>query len=232
MQLSSLKQVLVVAAHPDDEVLGCGGTIARLVKSGAKVDVVFLTDGVGARICGSSVTRGCDRQLRGECAKRAAAILGIASVTNGEFPDNQLDSVSLLEVVQHIEAAVERLKPGTVFTHFSGDLNVDHQIASRAVSTACRPSSGSSVKNILEFEIPSSTDWRFSTTQNAFKPNIFIDISSEMITRATALRQYEEELRSWPHPRSLEACEHLAGWRGATVGVAAAEAFMLSRASV
>ena len=220
-----INNVLIIAAHPDDEVLGCGGSIARLTSQGSQVKVLFLADGVSAR--GSTDTR--ELQHRHKAAKEAAGYLGIAHVDFDVFPDNQLDTVPLLSIIKKIEEEIITYQPDTVFTHHAGDLNIDHQLVHQAVVTACRPQPNHPVKTLLFFEIPSSTEWQSPHSAPIFAPNWFMDISETLTIKLQALEAYDEEMRAFPHPRSPKAIETLAHWRGATVGVAAAEAFMLGR---
>lgn len=222
-----MRRILVVAAHPDDEVLGCGGTLAKLAAQGAAIQLAFLADGVTSRP-GARCT-GADMESRREAARRACAILGVKGVSFGDLPDNRLDGVPLLEVTQAVEALVREHVPDTVFTHHAGDVNIDHQVIHRAVLTACRPQCGHPVRTLLAFEVPSSTEWQLPATAPAFLPNWFSDISGTLAKKLEALDAYAAELRTWPHPRSREGVVHLARWRGATVGVEAAEAFMLGR---
>jgi N-acetylglucosamine malate deacetylase 1 len=135
----------------------------------------------------------------------------------------------LLDVVKKIEAFIQRYQPSTVFTHHAGDVNIDHQVVHHAVVTACRPLPGHSVKELLFFEVPSSTEWRPTSSAEPFIPNWFVDISTTLAKKLQALEGYGSELRAFPHPRSLKAVSALATWRGATVGVEAAEAFVLGR---
>ena len=221
-----MTSILVVAAHPDDEVLGCGGYIAARVKSGDEVVVTFVSDGVTSRDENSGVA---EIETRRHAARSAAKVLGVKDVSFGDFPDNKLDSVPVLEVIKTIESVIRRLQPSIVVTHFGGDLNIDHRIVNQAVITSCRPTSGQCVKQIMFFEIPSSTEWQIQRKGEAFVPNWFEDISQTLELKVQALKMYEHELREWPHPRSLKAVEHLAHWRGASCGVDAAEAFILGR---
>lgn len=223
-----MKTVLVFAAHPDDEVLGCGGSIAYFKSIGFDVHVVFMTDGVGARGSETSElnSKSLARQKATECA---ANILGIKSIAFGQFPDNRMDSVDLLDIVQSIEQHITCHQPEIILTHHAWDLNIDHRLVHQAVVTACRPQPGHCVKTLLFFEVASSTEWQLPASANIFAPNWFIDITAFMEVRVRALKAYSEELRDWPHSRSLRALEHLACWRGATVGMEAAEAFMLGR---
>jgi len=217
-----------VAAHPDDEVLGCGGTIHRLVQSGASVNILFLSDGVSSRGTKDDLYK-LELDKRRQNAIEASKILRANTPIFLDFPDNQLDTVPLLSIVKSIESAIANYEPDTVITHFGNDLNVDHRIASDAVVVACRPQETSPVKSVLFFEVPSSTEWQMENGQPTFAPNYFVDINEHIEFKLRALRCYSMELRTWPHSRSIEAVEHLCRWRGASVGVGAAEAFMLGR---
>lgn len=219
------QQILIVAAHPDDEVLGCGGTIARHTAEGSTVNVIFLADGVTAR----DRTDSAERQRRQAAAHQAANCLGIHSVQFHDFPDNRLDTIELIKIVQTIEQAIAQHQPDTVLTHHAGDVNIDRQRVHQAVVTACRPQPGHPVRTLLFFEVPSSTEWQPPGSAPAFLPNWFIDISDTLERKLEALSAYREELRDFPHPRSREAIEALARWRGATVGIRAAEGFVLGR---
>lgn len=221
-----MNSILIVAAHPDDEVLGCGGTIARHISHGDKVIIHFMTDGVSAR--------GYDNKEEVRFRKKSALIalneLGVdaANVTFSNFPDNQMDIVPLIKVAKSIEELLIKFKPRVVYTHFSDDLNVDHRITHQAVMTACRPQSHSSVKEIYCYEVMSSTEWN-SYNQNKFNPNQYINISNFWSKKLAALNAYSQEMRAFPHSRSLEAIEALAIWRGASVGLNKAEAFQIER---
>lgn len=218
--------VLIVAAHPDDEALGCGGSIARHAREGDRVCVAFMTDGVGAR---GDV--GSDAKVqRIDAAKKAAEILQIKRTVLFEFPDNRMDSVPLLDVVKELETLISQEMPRIVYTHHGSDLNVDHRIAFQAVLTACRPQPGVGVSEILCFETPSSTEWSHPAIGPSFEPNLFVDISRTLEQKLDALRSYEKEMRTFPHPRSMEALKALACQRGSSVGVDAAEAFSVVRA--
>lgn len=219
--------VLVVAAHPDDEVLGCGGTIARHTASGDEVRVLILGKGIASRGTGRKAAELA--KLR-SAAKKANAILAVKEHFLERMPDNRMDGVDLLDVVKVVEQHIDDFNPQTVYTHHAGDLNVDHRVTHQAVMTACRPVPGLSVARILCFEVPSSTEWQAPASGPVFAPNWFCDISCTLPAKLKALRAYADEMRKWPHPRSLRAVKHLAHWRGATVGVDAAEAFVLARA--
>lgn len=222
--------VLIVAAHPDDEVLGCGGTIARLANEGRSVHVLLMADGERSRA--SRTEQPVDASLmvaRNAAAQAACGILGCASVEGLVLPDNRLDGLELLDVVKKIEGFIDRYQPLTVLTHHSGDVNIDHRVVHEAVIAACRPQPGHPVQELLFFEVPSSTEWRPPGSAEPFLPNFFVDISATLEIKFAALEAYASELREFPHPRSLRAVEALARWRGATVGVEAAEAFILGR---
>jgi LmbE family N-acetylglucosaminyl deacetylase len=220
----------VVAAHPDDEVLGCGGTIARLADEGWEVSVLLLAEGATSR----DQTR--NREARSgeisgleKAARAAAAVLGVKSIRLESLPDNRMDGVDLLEVVKLVESEVRRIQPVRVFTHHLCDVNVDHEIVHRAVLAACRSLPDSCVEELAFFEVPSSTEWRPAGSGTPFVPNLFVDISATLERKCRALEAYASEMHEFPHPRSIQAVRHLAGWRGATMGRAAAEAFMIGR---
>lgn len=219
--------LLVVAAHPDDEVLGAGGLMARHAAAGYKVQVAFLADGVGSRH-GAEIDTDELARRRAAC-DAACSILGAEVLEYGHFPDNAMDRVSVLDVTQSIEALIAEHKPHTVLTHHIGDVNVDHQMLHKAVVTACRPQTGHPVHQMMFFEVPSSTEWQVPGSAPGFAPNWFCDITETLPAKLEAMRAYAEELHDWPHPRSLQGIEALARWRGATVGVEAAEAFILGR---
>jgi len=223
-----VKSILILAAHPDDEVLGCGGTIAKLADQGAIIHVAFLADGVFSR-SGNPEAQSDELDLRRSAASKACNILGVDSISFGEFPDNRMDTVALLDITKVAEALIADFQPDAVFTHHAGDVNIDHRLLHEAVVTACRPQYGHPVKTLLCFEVPSSTEWQLPGSAPVFAPNWFEDISATLERKLNAINAYATELRSWPHPRSKQGIEHLAHWRGATVGVDAAEAFMLGR---
>jgi len=224
------ENVLVVAAHPDDEVLGCGGTIARLSQAGVNVDVLLIADGEKSRLRNNKLSEMNSLILdRQHAAEQARSILGCRSVECLDFPDNALDTVAMLDVVKAVENRVEKFRPNLVFTHHPSDVNIDHRIVHEAVTVACRQVPGFSVKELLFFEVMSSTEWRPVGKGINFQPNYFVDISSTIEVKKRALLAYDSEMRDFPHPRSLLASEALATWRGATVGVIAAEAFVLGR---
>jgi len=223
-------KILVIAAHPDDEVLGCGGTIARHALQGDMVYCLILGEGITSRYKQRTKASGRKlKQLKSE-VKRAAQFLGTKKIFLREFPDNRFDTVPLLEIVKVIEEVKETLKPEVIYTHHQGDLNIDHQITCKAVLTACRPLKGETVKTIYSFEIPSSTEWTAPRSHNYFMPNVFVDISATLDKKIEALKAYSCELREYPHPRSPEVLRALALRWGSAAGGEAAEAFELIRA--
>jgi len=215
-----MNNVLVVAAHPDDEVLGCGATIARHVYNGDQVRVVFLADGFSSRESDKD---------RDDSAEKASKVLGCQQPVFLRFPDNRLDSVSLLEIVQKIEEVIYSYNPSIVYTHHFGDLNVDHKIAHKAVITACRPQPSLCVKEVYSFETLSATHWNSPSMGSAFNPNYFISVGEFIDKKIEALRCYDKEIRDYPHARSYEAVESLLQLRGSTVGLNKAEAFFVER---
>lgn len=222
--------ILVLAAHPDDEVLGCGGTILKHVKNGDEVHVVILAEGVTSRSDGRNKEQHEEKLAElADAAVRANDVLGVSSLTLLKFPDNRMDSVDLLDVVKVVEGIIDKLQPKVIYTHHAGDVNVDHCVLNKAVITACRPIPGHLVEDILFFEIPSSTEWQVPGSAPVFAPNWFVDVTETMSTKLEALRAYASEMRDWPHPRSDKAVAHLASWRGACIGTEAAEAFVLGR---
>ena len=222
-----MKIILVVAAHPDDEVLGCGGTIARHLAKGDEVHIVFMADGVTSRgVCTNSV----EHNERNHAAFEASQSLGITTpLTFLGFPDNRMDTVALLEITQSLESVIKMIQPETIYTHHFGDLNIDHQITHKAVMTACRPQGSYSVKTILCFEIPSSTEWQTPYSGQAFEPNWFVDISDTLRIKMKALRAYHEEMREWPHPRSYKFIEYQVELAGAKIAFEKVESFTLAR---
>ena len=222
--------VLVVAAHADDEVLGCGATIAKHTQQGDKVHIVILAEGVTSRDQKPNrEKRQSECSALAQAAHQASEILGVASLTLHHFPDNRMDSCDLLDVIKVVEQAIDQHRPEIIYTHHNGDVNIDHRRIQEAVVTAARPMPSSSIKTLLFFEIVSSTEWQTPASASVFAPNWFVDVSETLSLKLKALEAYQAEMRTWPHPRSITAVEHLARWRGASVGVEAAEAFILGR---
>ena len=230
--MPAISPVLVVAAHPDDEVLGCGATIARLAAEGDEVYVAILAEGMTSRFGERGEADRSKMKSLHANAQEAARLLGVKELTLHGFPDNRMDTVPLLDVVKTVEQLVSRIKPVRIYTHSGGDLNIDHTVVSQAVLTATRPTQDCAVKEIFQFEIPSSTDWAFQQFGGSFRPNVFVNITQTLDTKIRAMACYGSESRSFPHPRSSEALRANAQRWGAVAGCNAAEAFQLVRAIV
>jgi len=221
------KKILVVASHPDDEILGCGGTISRLTGEGCEIYTLLLSHGVAARQNGEA-----PENIRGEieslekCAYKANKAVGVKQVIFHDFPDNAFDSVPLLEIVRVVEKAKSEIQPSVIFTHYEKDLNIDHRLTYEAVITATRPMTNESVREIYSFEVLSSTEWKYPLS---FSPDTFFDISGTIKSKLCALECYKPELQDFPHPRSLEAAELNAKSWGVKVGMNYAEAFKAVR---
>lgn len=218
-------KILVIAAHPDDEVLGAGASIARWLDQGSEVQIAILGEGATSRaMTRESAERGAVATLQHK-AMAAARRLGAPPPRMLGLADNRFDTLALLDIVQHVERLNEEFQPELVLTHHGGDLNIDHALTFKAVLTALRPMQGTRVRELRTFEIASSTEWAFARFEPAFRPNCFVDVSSTLQRKLDAMACYESETRSFPHPRSNKALEALASTRGAQVGFAAAEAF-------
>ena len=223
-----MSEILVVAAHPDDEILGCGGTIAYHVANGDTVHILIVAEGATSRE-GRRYADGRSEKLIAlqRAAELAAKAVGAKPPRMLGLPDNMLDTLPLLDVIKPIEAMVNEVRPQIVYTHHGGDLNVDHRIVHQAVITSCRPLPESTVTSIYAFETLSSTEWQ--SIGNAFQPQRWINIENTLDNKLAALSAYESEMRQFPHARSIVAVESLAKLRGANVGLRAAECFMVLR---
>lgn len=219
--------VLVVAAHPDDEVLGCGGTAARRAAAGDALHIGILGTGLTSR--GGGQEGGAAMRALQADARAVAGMLGAKSIVFGDFPDNRMDERPLLEVVKQVEAWIAEIRPEVVYTHHAGDLNVDHRVTNLAVLTATRPLPASTVRELYAFEVPSSTEWAFGQAGPAFRPNVFEDIASTIDVKVHCLERYSGEIRAFPHPRSGEALRAAAKRWGSVAGLSYAEAFELIR---
>jgi LmbE family N-acetylglucosaminyl deacetylase len=224
------ERVLVVAAHPDDEVLGCGGTMARHVLAGDQVQVVILGEGMMAR-AGRRDQRTHRAALSAlqQQARQAAKLLGVAGLSTHAFPDNRFDTVALLDLIKVVELEKARVRPSIVYTHHPGDLNVDHRRVAEAVQTAFRPQPGDLAPVILAFEVSSSTEYQSPLAGELFRPTVYVDISATLEIKCKAMAAYASETRPYPHPRSLEALRVIARRNGIEVGLEAAERFALVR---
>jgi len=222
-----MRKILVIAAHPDDEVLGCGGTIARLSKKGYEMYVLILGEGITSRDNIRDIQKRESEILDlKRQAEEANKILGVKQVFHHDFPDNKFDTAPFLDLIKVIEKIKNNVKPEIIFTHYEKDLNIDHQITYKAVITATRPIKGENVKEIYSFEIPSSTEWSYPLS---FSPNVFYDISETIDVKLRALEEYKTELMEYPHPRSLEGVKLIAKNWGMKVGLEYAEAYKVVR---
>lgn len=232
-------KVLVIAAHPDDEVLGMGGTITKYVKDGHELKIIIMATGIFSRRSSkytNSTAYQVDEKILDEMenqvhklqkdAIKASKIMGVKNIEFMDLPDNEMDKISNLEITKKIESSITNFKPDIVFTHSQNDINIDHRMLYDATITATRPHSKYTVKDVISFEVPSSTEWYFPSK---FSPNMFIDISKELATKIRALSAYKTEIKDFPHPRSAEGLEVIAKRWGTVSGFSAAEAFCLVR---
>ena len=224
-----MSRILVIAAHPDDEILGIGGTVRKYRNANHNVECVILGEGMTSR---ADKREESPKELIDDLHEQtlqAAHKIGYEKVHFSNFPDNRFDSVDLLEIIKVIDSYIQSFKPDIVYTHHYGDLNIDHRKTFEAVITACRPVGNYCVKEIYSFETPSSTEWQFQHGDKTFKANVFIDIEDTLQAKLDAMACYKSELGKYPHPRSLKALEIIAARWGTVVGKQYAEAFELIR---
>jgi len=223
------KKILVVVAHPDDEILGCGGTMARLVAEDNDVFVTILGEGITSRYEDrTQVNKSLLMNLQSD-SQKAADHIGVKGLFTFNLPDNRFDTVPLLDVVKIIEGIIDDIQPTTIYTHHNADLNIDHSIVYRATMTAVRPLINCPVKDVYSVEIPSSTEWSFQNYHNGFRPNVFVDITNYIDLKLESMHMYDSESREFPHPRSLDSLRAIARRWGSVVGVEYAEAMELIR---
>lgn len=223
------KRILVVASHPDDEILGCGGTIAKLSKSGNIVKTIILTKGISSRFDSNKNEIIKLQDKLNKSSKAANRVIGVKNLKFFDLPDNQFDNKSLLSLTKVIEKEIKNFKPNIIFTHFINDLNIDHQYTSRAVLTAARPQTKNSVDEILFFEINSSTDYQINSNGLQFMPNYFVDISKTVKLKKKALEIYKSEMKKYPHSRSVKAILNKNISIGNSIGLGSCEAFQIAR---
>lgn len=221
--ISRISRALVLAPHPDDEVLGCGGTIARLTQAGARVDVAVVTRGHEPRFAAEHVA-----QVRAELAQ-AHALLGVAETHFLDLPAAELDRVAQAEVNAAVANVVAQVEPDTLFVPFVGDLHFDHRIVFEAALVAARPRGHTYPRRVLAYETVSETNWSAPGLSPAFAPNIYIDVTGQLETKLQAFALFASQCRPFPDERSLETLRALAAVRGSTVTRHAAEAFVLVR---
>lgn len=227
-----MERILIIAAHPDDETLGCGGLVAKR-RSTTSVRVIFLAEGTTCRYEADRIDSAAAREdiaARTDSARRALDLLGVTDVAFYDYPCGRLDQLPIIELNKVIEKELAQYGPDTVLTHAEHDVNNDHRIVYRSVSMATRPVGTQPVPAVLCFETPSSTEWNFSSP---FEPNHFEVLSAEDVAlKWKALECYESETSAYPHPRSREGIETLARYRGIQAGVSFAEAFRIVRTIV
>lgn len=221
------KKILIIAAHPDDEVLGCFGTVARLIKEGYMAYTLILGEGKTSRDERRTIeNKKSDIELLNTEIQRANELIGVKKVFIENFPDNRFDSVDLLDIIKVISKVKEEVQPDVIFTHYDNDLNIDHQITYKAVVTATRPMEEECVKEIYSFEILSSTEWNYPLS---FNPDTFVDITKTLDLKIDAMKEYNSELCEFPHPRSIDGIELNAKYQGMRVGKKYVEAFKTVR---
>jgi len=232
-------KILIIVAHPDDEVLGMGGTLKKLSKKNHDIKVVFLATGIFARRSEKftnetkyKIDKNLTKKMKEQIkklrldAKTALKILGIKDIEFFNFPDNEMDKISNLEITKTIESIIKKFNPEIIYTHTKNDINVDHRAIFNATITATRPTAKLNVKKVICFEVPSSSEWNFGDT---FSPNIFVEIKKELAYKTKAIEAYKTELKKFPHPRSAQALDIIAKRWGTVSGFDAAEAFELIR---
>jgi len=214
-----MQNILVLAAHPDDETLGCGGTIARLASEGHKIKLITFTDGVSSRV---------DNQLenRNQQLEKVAKTLGIDSYASGDFPDNQIDSIPLLKLCHFIEKECKDFLPDIIFTHHPDCLNIDHSLVYRATITVFRPQNGKK-QSILSYYVPSSTNYNPFVRSGSH--TYYILDENAIQHKIKALKIYDEEMRTYPHTRSYQNIMNLAKVNGSEIGTIYAEKFLIIR---
>ena len=221
------KKILIIAAHPDDEVLGCFGTVAKMVKEGDEAYTLILGEGKTSRDEQRSIeNKKAELNILNQEIEKANSVINIKKTFIENFPDNRFDSVDLLDIVKAILKVKEEIKPDIIFTHYENDLNIDHRITYQAVVTATRPMENESVEEIYSFDVLSSTEWSYPLS---FSPDLFFDISETIELKKEAMKQYDSELCQFPHPRSIEGIELNAKYHGMRVGKAYVEAFKTVR---
>lgn|SRR3990167_6525501 len=223
------KKILIIAAHPDDDVLGCGGYIAKCIQQNSRVMILFVGEGSTCRFSSDKINSPEAQQAiqqRQHCSIQSLTILGVTEYLFGNFPCGRFDQVPLLDMGKKIEKIIHDFQPDAIFTHHEFDVNRDHQIVFQATLQATRPSAQNNVPFLFSYEVLSSTEWRFT---NSFKPNFFVNIEETVNIKICALEAYATEIKSYPFPRSQEGIKVLAQYRGMQVGYLFAEAFQLIR---
>lgn len=223
-----MERVLVVVAHPDDEVLGMGGTIAKLSSKGTEVHLLIVTDGSSSQYKNFANLKQIIEDKKSE-TNHAARELGIKSIIYGELPDMRLDVTSHTDINNVIENAIDVIQPDVVFTHFWGDVNKDHQAVYESTLVAVRPQAGQIVKELYCYSVPSSTEWNPCKADSMFMPNVFVEIEDYKEQKYKAMAAYATELRDYPHPRSVQHLKELDVAVGLQVGLKSTESFICLR---
>lgn len=226
------KRILLVVAHPDDELLGLGASMNRFILDyGVYVKVVILGEGITSRSEVRDVERWQEElKVHRENTQNAIKAIGYHELAMKDFPDNRFDTVPLLSIIKSIENEIEQFNPECIFTHHGGDVNIDHQRTFEAVITACRPIPGQKVNTIITFETPSGTEWRSPSDPRHFLPNFFVEVSlNNLNAKILGMESYEFEKRPYPHPRSPDALTIQAQRWGVSIGTELAEAFCIIR---
>lgn len=212
--------MLIVAAHPDDEVIGAGGTLARHAAAGDAVYVAVLTEGASAQYPGEGERIAA---LKKEQTLQAAGLLGVSEVFTGDFPELRLDALPIFEITRFLEGVVAKVRPNVVYTHHFAELNRDHRAAYEATTVSVRPYALPSFERLLCYQVDTLEHWGHGPAQY----NVYADITETLEAKLKAMAVYETEVREYPHPRSLEAMRQTALRNGSAVGLKAAEVFQL-----
>lgn len=228
MDLSNIKKTLVIGAHADDEVLGVGGTIAKLSSQGSLVDVLIVTDSTSSQYQSYKNLGDVDKN-RQSGLEKCCDILGVNNIHQLNFPDMRLDQVAHIELNRAISKIIDSSNYDTIFVHHHSDVNLDHQMVFKSVMVCTRPVPNSSIKNVLSYYTPSSTEWGSISPSTAFMPNIFVEISDNMDIKLSAFEAYTDEIREFPHPRSSKNLLAVAEYYGSSVGLPLVEPFVSIR---
>jgi LmbE family N-acetylglucosaminyl deacetylase len=229
---SDNNRILIVAAHPDDDVLGCGGIMAKY-SSSKDFSILFIAEGDSCRF--NKHNTESEKLKKNIEARRVSAIkslsvFGITKIKFVDLPCGRLDTIPILDINHVIEGEIKNFNPSTIITHSEDDVNNDHRIVSRSVIMATRPYMGSSIKTVMSFEVQSSSEWNLI---NPFKPNFFETLSKSQVNmKWRSISYYDNEVRVYPHPRSKEGVFYNAGYRGMQCGSHYAEAFRIIRGIV
>lgn len=223
-----MNKVLAIVAHPDDEIIGLGGTLCKHVYRGDEVYILILGDGKSSRNSNQRIDEKIKKISLHE-TENALSILGIKSFIKESYPDNRFDSVDILDIAKVISNHIKSLRPSIVYTHHFGDLNIDHQKTCEAATIACRPIENDCVQSIYQFETLSVTEMSGFTSKTCFMPNVFVEITDFIDRKIQSMACYKSELREFPHPRSLETIKANAKVWGSKINVQYAEAFFCLR---